>query len=336
VKALRAPLARLLLGGVLLLAAAHVLGAREGPGPPARELLRVPALRIDEARRAFVAEAGRTPDASESAALIDAAVDEEVLYREALSRGLDATDPVVQQRLARNMAFVGARGAGADVDRHGNDALVADARALGMDTRDVVVRRRLVERMRALLEEGAASIEPSEDDLQRRLAAEPKRFVRPARVRLSQVVLRRDPHGEVGDASGAKARAAHLLAAGLPDPAAAPDEVARRGDPSPLPTHLPLQGEHDLARLFGAPFARTVLTLDAGTWRGPVSSAYGEHLVWVHERVPEEPLPLDAVRGEVRELVRSERARAALARGLAELRARYDVVVDDGAPGAPG
>ncbi|HEY8516439.1 MAG TPA: peptidylprolyl isomerase [Candidatus Binatia bacterium] len=338
---MRSPLVRLLVLGTLLLAAERVLALHGSGAAPSRPTVRVPASQVDAAVRAFVAATGRAPDERERAALIAAAVDEEILYREALARGLAEHDPVVQQRLVSNMAFVDAEGeVAADTARRHRDAL-----ALGMATSDVVVRRRLIDRMRALLEEPAFADAPTDDELAATLAAEPERFLRPERVRISQVMVRRDARDpsdlardaahaqqradrDVHGAPDARAVAQRLLAAGLPDPSREPDALARVGDASPLPAHLPLQGEHDLARLFGASFARDVLALPVGRWSGPISSPYGEHLVWVHERAPTEPLPLDAVRGELTELVRSRRAQAALERALAELRARWDVVVE--------
>ncbi|MEW6268993.1 MAG: peptidyl-prolyl cis-trans isomerase [Thermodesulfobacteriota bacterium] len=331
----RSPLARLLLGGALLVAGERALARRGGPEQPARETLRIAAAHVDAAVRAFVARTGRSPDERERAALVAGEVDEEILYREALARGLGAHDAVVQQRLVSNMAFVAgdedARAGAAASDAGG--ALHRDALALGMEASDLVVRRRLVDRMRALLEGPAAAPEPSEQELEQAVAGERDRFVRPERVRVSQVLLRRAAAG--GDAGAGRA-AERLLAAGLPDPARHPDAVARAGDPSSLPTHLPLQGEHDLARLFGASFARAAVSLPVGRWSGPVASSHGAHLVWVHERVAAEPLPLDAVRGQVTELVRRRRARAALVRALDGLRARYEVVVEGGAPEGAG
>lgn len=62
----------------------------------------------DVARLASVFEErwGRTPSAEERAELIDDFVREEILYREALSLGLDDGDTIVRRRLAQKLAFV--------------------------------------------------------------------------------------------------------------------------------------------------------------------------------------------------------------------------------------
>ena len=102
----RAPLtsARLLLR---ILAAGAVLWlAQSWLATPARTRIVVDdelraGLRSDHQRRT-----GRPPSAAEEQALIDAHVDEEVLYREALALGLDRGDVVIRRRLVQNMGFL--------------------------------------------------------------------------------------------------------------------------------------------------------------------------------------------------------------------------------------
>lgn len=49
---------------------------------------------------------GRKPSDAEQAAAIEAYINDEVLYREALRRGLDKGDPVIRRRLLQSMQFV--------------------------------------------------------------------------------------------------------------------------------------------------------------------------------------------------------------------------------------
>lgn len=225
---------------------------------------------------------------------------DEALWRAARARGLERTDPVVRQRLIRNMRFV----AGGRDDA----TLYRDALALGLADSDEVVRRRLIAVMRRTLEGPTRASEPNDAELQAYLAAHHDRFAVPPRVRLSQIYLSRARRG-----AGLEADARRLLAR------LAPDDVARAaglGDPLPVPAHLPLSADADLARLFGPAFARAALDLPAGAWLGPVDSAYGTHLVWVHERVAGALPALDAVRPQVREALLEERAAAAVAAAL--------------------
>jgi len=294
----RLPAARLLLAGLVLLAAARLLEVDPADSQGARPPIRVTGGQLDDAGRAFLARAGRAPDGDERRALAEAEIDDEVLYREALERGLDRDDPVVQRRLLTNMAFVaGDDSSRADVD----PAPYGDALALGMDRSDVVVRRRLIARMRALLEQDALVTTPSEAELESALERNRERFALPARVRLAHVVT-----------------------------------VPGASVPAARPTQLPLQNERDLARLFGPAFARAVLALPTGRWSGPIESLHGEHLVWVYERAPERTAELAAVRNQVRALVLRGRADDAVRQALRELRRRYEVTVDDAAQAVSG
>ena len=99
------------------------------------------------------------------------------------------------------------------------------------------------------------------------------------------------------------------------------------GDPLPIPSHLPLASERELAARFGGDFAVAALALPAGEWSEPLRSTYGVHLVWVHERVAGARRALESVRSAVVEGVRQERAERAVRVALARWRPRYDVIV---------
>jgi hypothetical protein len=68
-------------------------------------------IRIDADRRKLLEAAaekrvGRPPTPAEVDREIDAWIDEDVLYREAVARGLDKDDPIVHERIASRMSYV--------------------------------------------------------------------------------------------------------------------------------------------------------------------------------------------------------------------------------------
>jgi len=327
VLARRSPVTRLLVGGAALLVAERGLSAYPGAAAMAPVAIHVGAPQLANARRAFLAETGRTPDASELRGLVDAEIDDEVLYREARARGIDRLDPVVQRRLVNDAAFVDEDGSG---DSGGNVEGYGATLALGIDRGDVVVRRRLIARMRALLEEEVLRREPSTDTLHLALARNAERFAQPARVYLTQLQLPSD--GTPGARAHAQTLLTELQAGG--NAGGAPCAPPRDRGAAPAATQLQRQSERDLDRLFGAAFAHAVFALPTGRWSGPVASPYGLHLVCVAEHEPARTPPLDAVRNQVRELVLREGAQAALRQALDELRRRYDVRVDGDAEAA--
>jgi peptidyl-prolyl cis-trans isomerase C len=286
----RGHLTRLLAAGGALALLAHVLPDARSASSDAAHAIVLDAARVRSVERAWIATTGRTPAADERAALVGAEVDDEILYREALALGLDGRDVVVQHRIAGNLSFVEdgpPPGTGPD------GALARD-----MLREDVVVRRRLVDRMRARLEQTALADEPRDDELARALAANAERFRLPARVRIAVAPADGDGAGE----RGATAR---------------PDAAAVR--------ELPAQSERDLARVYGASFAREVLQASPGAWTAPIAATSGRWHVMVHEHEPPRMPPLADVRNRVRDLVRREHAAAAVRRALDELRRGYEV-----------
>lgn len=80
----------------------------EAAPPPtsSSEQIVVTPERRERARTEAERRLGRTPTADEVRAEIERWIDEEVLVREAIARGLDRDDPVIHQRIASRMAFV--------------------------------------------------------------------------------------------------------------------------------------------------------------------------------------------------------------------------------------
>ncbi|TCJ39762.1 peptidyl-prolyl cis-trans isomerase [Parafrankia sp. BMG5.11] len=108
----RLPLLVLVL---VLLAGAAILAARSWRAAPGDHSSRsIHLTRSDQAQlsREFADVTGRPPTQAELDTLISRRVREEVLYREALRRGLDKGDPVMRKRLAQKMDAIAASAAG--------------------------------------------------------------------------------------------------------------------------------------------------------------------------------------------------------------------------------
>ncbi len=239
-----------------------------------------------------------------------AEADDELLYRAALARGYERDDPVVFRRLVQNLRFAGAPEARDD------GALFDDALALRMHESDPVVRRRLIQRMRQDLEDEASSADPEEATLRDYYERDAASRLRPERVRLTQIYFRTERER---DARKLLAR----LRAGTE-----PERVPGLGDPFLLGPEQPLQSRDELANRFGAPFAEGAFAAPPGIWSGPIPSAYGVHLVFVHEREAARPLAFEEVRDALRHTVIAERRQAALERGLRALREQIPIVIE--------
>lgn len=256
-------------------------------------------------------ELGREPTAAELEGRIARWIDEELLLREARALGWHRTDPVIHMRLAQNQRFLLQ---GTEADAASDEQLVARAFEMGMDRSDLVVRRRLAERMRLAIAAAALDREPTDAALAEILAADPGRYRRPALVELTQVFRSRDRRGNALDADAA------ALKATLVANSTTPEIAVRRADPSLVPARLPLSSERALGSRLGPAFAKEALAAPVGRWVGPIESAYGEHVVWVHQRIPARDPTVEEARRELRTAWRTERERTALREALDGLR----------------
>jgi len=308
---LRAPLLHFLALGAVLLGLRTWWGAGM-----ARDRIVLTAADVARLREGFAAEHGSPPGPATEAALVRDAIDDEVLWREALAAGLDRNDPGVRERLVRLGGFLGEDGA------RDRDALEREARRLGLDRNDVVVRRHLVEMMRLALARPSAADLPSDAELQAWLDDHAADFAEPATLRLTHVYLSADARGEAVAADAGRLldelRAQHV----------GPDEASARGDAFIRGADVGPATVADVARVFGDEFARAVAEAPIGQWTGPVRSTYGLHLVWVLERTPGRVPPLDAVRSRVVLQLLDARGAARAAERMQLLRARYAVTVE--------
>ncbi len=265
----------------------------------------------DDARRSTGAPLDR-------AALLDRAIEEEILFREAIARGIDRDDQSIRFRLSEKMRFLAENESGPELE--GTD-LYRQAVALGLDREDPLVRGILVHKMRLLLKRTAGEPPPSDEELRAYLDRHRDRYLQPARVTFDHVYLARERRAAGIDRDGQR------LLNELRSSATPAADAALRGDPFPLGSHVQGQSARDVARIFGTEFAAAVLDLEPGMWSA-VRSPYGVHLVRVSERQGASMPDLDAVRSRVRAQVLEERQQERLAREVQALRERYAVRIE--------
>ena len=75
-------------------------------GESARPVIEITPDEVDGLRARWIAQWGRAPTEAELQTLVDQAVDEEILYREAQRLGLDRDDAIVRRRLAQKLTFI--------------------------------------------------------------------------------------------------------------------------------------------------------------------------------------------------------------------------------------
>lgn len=101
----REPLVHFVLLGAALFAMSRIVSPAAGRTAASRQI----TLTLDDLRQmqiGFAAQWQRPPNEPEMLALIENRIKEEILYREALTMGLDKNDTIVKRRMAQKMEFL--------------------------------------------------------------------------------------------------------------------------------------------------------------------------------------------------------------------------------------
>ena len=166
-----------------------------------------------------------------------------------------------------------------------------EALAMGLDQNDLIIRRRMRQKLEFLMEDLSAENPPGDAELAAFLQKHAVKFRVEPQISFRQLYL--NPGKRRDLAADAKIILVSLRKG------AAPESV---GDPTMIPFEFKQATPSDIARSFGEEFAQEVVKLTPGTWKGPLASGLGGHLVFVAERT-EGRLPELA---EVRALVERE------------------------------
>ena len=149
-----------------------------------------------------------------------------------------------------------------------------EALALGLDRNDAIVRRRLRQKMEFLMDSGANLLEPAAGELEAYFTANEQTYRREPRLALEHIYL--------GDAPDQQT-ITRSLSALRSDPTTDPSALGKR---TLLPPQLDLSPRNAVDGVFGKGFFDLVMELPPGEWAGPITSAYGFHLVRILDILP--------------------------------------------------
>ena len=201
-----------------------------------------------------------------------------------------------------------------------DEVFYREGRAAGLDRDDVIIRRRVRQKMEFLAEDMSAP-EPSDEQLAAYLASNPERFRSEDQLTFRQVFLSatRRPNTIESDSKQVASVLAHADAA---------VDATALGDPFLLGEEFRGVSPSKLTSIFGESFVERVFAMEKGRWQGPVSSGFGQHFVFVSERISGGSPMLDAVRPAVRREWANAQRLEAERRLYASLRERYEIVVE--------
>ena len=292
---IRSPLLHFLLAGALIFALQSVWSSA-----PEESRIEVRRSEIDERIEAYRRQMGRAPNDAEARSIENQVIENALWLEQAFALGLHEMDSVVRQRLIINMRFLEGETQASD------EELVARAIELGMDKSDTVVQRRLIDRVQAIVRAGVRARPIDDATLAAHYEATQERWREPALLDLTHVYLSRDKRG---DATVDDARA---LLTRLEVGTIEPDPGVALGDPFLAGHRLRGATPNRIVARLGPHFANGVAEAPTGVWVGPIESAFGQHLVWIHDRVESRIPSLEEIRSRVVEDWIEQESRVAL------------------------
>lgn len=153
------------------------------------------------------------------------------------------------------------------------EVLYREAVRLGLDRDDTVIRRRLRMKMEFLARDLVDSIDPGEEALRDYFELHRSDYALPARYSFEHLYFNSEQRPAVGD----DVRIAKIKL----ESGAAPQN---HGDATLFQREYSDISHAQVDRTFGGSFAEQLAGAPLGEWAGPVTSAYGEHLVRLASR----------------------------------------------------
>jgi PPIC-type PPIASE domain len=201
-----------------------------------------------------------------------------------------------------------------------DEVFYREGRAAGLDRDDVIIRRRVRQKMEFLADDMSVP-EPADEQLAGYLASNPERFRAEDQFTFRQVFLSATRRANTIDSDSKQMASILARADGAVD-------ATVLGDPFLLGEEFRDVSPSKLTSIFGESFAKQISVMEKGRWQGPISSGFGQHFVFISERVSGNLPPLEAVRPLVHREWANARRLEAEQKLCALLRSRYEIVVE--------
>ncbi|WP_299598692.1 peptidylprolyl isomerase [uncultured Microbulbifer sp.] len=168
------------------------------------------------------------------------------------------------------------------------EVLYREAMKMGLDEHDTVIRRRMRMKMEFLAKDLVDAIEPTDQVLENYYTANIEKYTLPARYSFEQVFLDSEKRTEV-------AEDARIILTKL----TAGTDPKTLSDSNLLQYRFENVSSERVDRLFGSDFSLQFLELEPNQWSGPLTSAYGEHLVRISAAEPRHQAEFTEIKADV-------------------------------------
>jgi hypothetical protein len=201
-----------------------------------------------------------------------------------------------------------------------DEVFYREGRTAGLDRDDAVIRRRVRQKMEFLAEDMSVP-EPSDEQLAAYRASDPERFRTEDQITFHQVFLSATRRATTMESdsqqvAGVLARADEAV------------DAAALGDPFLLGEEFRGLSPSKLTSIFGEDFSKRIAAMETARWQGPISSGFGQHFVFISERISGGLPALEDVRPAVRREWLNARRLEAERKLYDSLRERYEIVVE--------
>src|SRR5271166_950222 len=206
-------------------------------------------------------------------------------------------------------------------DKVREEVLYREALAMGLDKDDTIVKRRMAQKMQFLAEDVAAAHEPSTAELKAWFDKNSSKFALPSRYSFRHLYFSPDRRGKNAQEDAAKAL---VRIAGQPEDSKLAASLA---DQFMFQDYYGDRAPDALAKEFGPQFVVALEKLKPGSWRGPIESGYGWHLVFVDTVIPGRIPAFEEMEPDVKTAWLGEQKQQAWQKAYAEMRTKYTVLL---------
>lgn len=266
--------------------------------------------RMEALQQQWFASVGRLPTPEQTARMVEAELDRDMLFQRALELKLHLYDTVVYQRLLLNMRFLQMG------EEKTEEELYKQALDMRMHLGDEVIKRRMIQVMEQLLLAANPPHEPTEEEIVAEFEQRREELRRAPRYSIEHIYFNREREAE-----------AESVIAKINEQKLTPTQARELSSPFLPGYQFTAQTPDQLARHFGGSFVENLQKFDPqpGQWVGPVRSTYGLHYVWVSALEPARDATLDEVRLQLLRDLESRAKEAALRKSINAMRQNYEI-----------
>ena len=208
------------------------------------------------------------------------------------------------------------------IDRYIRDEILfREAMAMDLDDRDLVIQRRLVQKLTFVFEDLAETVEPADDELKSYLQENQDRYRIPEMISFSQVYFNPDKRKDA-------TKEAEKLLASLKSAQSAPEEAVSLGDTIMIDTTFRKKSPNEVARILGKQFADELFSASEMGWQGPITSTFGQHLVFIEERIASKMPEFANLREDVKNDFMYNRKKEVIDSAYNAAKSRYTILLE--------